>query len=327
MTKVRYGYRMCTLLGGGLLLGSLMMAQWSAAATYYVAPDGADDNPGTADQPFRTVYAGVQVLAPGDTLYLRAGTYQESLIDTIPSGESWDNPVTVKAYSGESVTLRPLSFGMPLAFGTPDSRYVIVDGLSLDAANNDAAVVWIGGGTHHIRLVNCELKNSLTSGLMVSGQDHEFINLNVHDNGSTDFDHGLYIWSSNNLVEGSKIYHNAGWGVHIHTGTGSGADNNIVRGNEIYENAWAGARGPGIILSSGTGNIAEGNRIWGNQGGIQIDYGSENAQAYANEIYDNNGYGISIGAGSQGAVVHDNNVYDNPGGDILDNGSGSIISR
>jgi nitrous oxidase accessory protein NosD len=312
---------MGTLLGSGLLLGSLVMAQWSAAATYYVAPDGNDANEGTIDEPYRTVKAGVGVLNPGDTLYLRAGTYQESLVNVIPGGQSWDNPVTIKAHSGETVTLRPSNTSSAvLYFSASGSQYIVIDGLSLDEADNSLAVVYVVGSAHHIRLVNCELKNSRFSGLY-GGRDSEFINLNVHDNGLTDFHHGLYITGGNNLVEGSQIYHNAGWGVHIYTGTGSGADDNIVRDNEIYENAGAGARGNGILLSSGTGNSAEGNRIWSNQNGIQIDYGSVGAQVSNNEIYDNQSYGIYIGPGSRGAVVHDNDVHDNSWGDSYDLGS------
>jgi nitrous oxidase accessory protein NosD len=326
MIKFRHGCRMGTLLGGGLLLGSLMMAQWSAAATYYVAPNGNNANRGTIDQPFQRLLVGVSVLAPGDTLYIRGGTYDESLVNVVPGGTSWDAATTVAAYQGESVTLTPSS-DPALDFGSPAAQYIIVDGLILDAVHGgvEAAIIW--NGAHHVRLINCELKNSPTNGLLVEAPDNEFINLKVHDNGSNGLAHGLYITRSNNLVEGSEVYHNTGWGVHIYTGTGSGADNNIVRGNEIYENARAGAGGDGVILSSGTGNIAEGNRIWGNHVGIAIDSGSKGAQVSHNEVYDNELYGIYIGPGSDGAVVHDNDVYDNPGGNIYDYRAGSSVSQ
>jgi len=306
-------------LGGGLLLGSLMMAQWSAAATYHVAPGGADNNPGTADQPFRTVRVGVQALASGDTLYLRAGTYGESIDSGLPTGTSWSDAPLIAAYPGETVRIRGIAVGSYV-------QYIIFDGLILDSGDAESFRLWIEGA-HHIRVQNCEIRNARLSGVALFASFNEIINCKVHDNGSTDFDHGLYITGSNNLVEGSQIYHNAGWGVHIYTGTGSGADNNIVRDNEIYENAWVGARGTGIILSSGTGNIAEGNRIWSNHDGIHIDYGSIGSQAFNNEVYDNQQYGIIIGDGSQGAVVYGNKVYDNSGGNIVNYGSGSSISQ
>ncbi len=40
---------------------------------YYVAPDGDDGNPGTAERPFRTIALAVSRLQPGDTLVVRAG--------------------------------------------------------------------------------------------------------------------------------------------------------------------------------------------------------------------------------------------------------------
>jgi Protein of unknown function (DUF1565) len=50
-------------------------AQALLAATYYVAPAGDDNNPGTIQQPFQTVAQGVRTAVPGDTIILRNGTY------------------------------------------------------------------------------------------------------------------------------------------------------------------------------------------------------------------------------------------------------------
>lgn len=53
------------LLGGGT----------AHAATYYLAPTGDDDNPGTMEAPFFTLVRAWEAIGPGDTLYLRGGTY------------------------------------------------------------------------------------------------------------------------------------------------------------------------------------------------------------------------------------------------------------
>ncbi|WP_423815246.1 right-handed parallel beta-helix repeat-containing protein, partial [Pseudomonas oryzihabitans] len=47
----------------------------AAAATYYVATTGADTNPGTILQPFKTVEKLTSVMIAGDIGYLRGGTY------------------------------------------------------------------------------------------------------------------------------------------------------------------------------------------------------------------------------------------------------------
>ncbi len=42
----------------------------------YVAPDGNDSNPGTIDQPFESIQKAQELASPGDTVFIRGGTYQ-----------------------------------------------------------------------------------------------------------------------------------------------------------------------------------------------------------------------------------------------------------
>ncbi|MBI2302037.1 MAG: right-handed parallel beta-helix repeat-containing protein [Armatimonadetes bacterium] len=89
------------------------MSRWNAislilltpllAADYTVAPAGADTNPGTADQPFRTVQNAADLLQPGDTCTLFAGTYRET-VRPKNSGVT-DKPITFRAAPGQTVTL------------------------------------------------------------------------------------------------------------------------------------------------------------------------------------------------------------------------------
>jgi hypothetical protein len=60
-----------------LLLALFFIAQMPAvfAAVYYVAVDGSDDHAGTKDQPFATIQKAQSLVNPGDTVYLRGGTY------------------------------------------------------------------------------------------------------------------------------------------------------------------------------------------------------------------------------------------------------------
>jgi hypothetical protein len=162
----------------------------------------------------------------------------------------------------------------------------------------------------------------------IDSDSNEFISLDVHDNGTTDFDHGLYLATSNNLIDHSTIHHNAGWGVHIfEEGCSNCASNNIVRNNLIHENAAAGKRGWGIILSSGSGNLAYNNLVWGNNGGIQVEYGVSGAKVFNNVLYSNDGYGIYVGPGSVGAIIQNNIVYKNSGVAIQDSGFNTTIGH
>ena len=287
---------MVGLICGLALLGSLVHAQNGETKTYYVATAGSDSNPGTEEEPFQTLGRGVRDLRPGDTLYVKNGTYTGGL-EFIPSGTSWDDPVTVAASPGHSpVLVSPEQHSAALYLAT--SRYVVIDGFIMDGTNTDHGIkiTWGFGGTaDHIRIQNSEIAYAGEGIFVTEGSDgNEFINLQVHDNGTTDFDHGIYIRSSDNIVKDCSIHDNAGWGVHVYSGSGTGADNNIIRNNEIYDNGRSGSRGPGIILSSGSGNQAYQNDIWGNIGGIRIENASD-TYLDNNTVYGNRDFDINTG--------------------------------
>ena len=69
----------------------------------YVATDGADGNPGTLQQPLRSINAAAQLAQPGDTVFIRGGTYRETVRPS-RSGAA-DAPITFTAYNGETVTV------------------------------------------------------------------------------------------------------------------------------------------------------------------------------------------------------------------------------
>ena len=68
------------------------------------AEGASDDNPGTTDQPFRTIGRGVKELRPGDTLTVRGGTYREA-VDLQLVGTQ-EHPITVQAAPGETVVIK-----------------------------------------------------------------------------------------------------------------------------------------------------------------------------------------------------------------------------
>jgi hypothetical protein len=49
-------------------------------AQYYVSVDGSDENPGTREQPFKTIQKAAGVMSAGDTCYVMSGIYRETVI-------------------------------------------------------------------------------------------------------------------------------------------------------------------------------------------------------------------------------------------------------
>src|SRR5438067_6993492 len=61
-----------------LVLGCVLVVLHASSvlsAEYYVAPNGNDKNAGTLTQPFESIQRAQHAANPGDTVYLRGGTY------------------------------------------------------------------------------------------------------------------------------------------------------------------------------------------------------------------------------------------------------------
>jgi hypothetical protein len=310
-----------SICGALLLLGSVWAGS-THAATYYVATSGHDANPGTEASPMRTLNKGVTKLHPGDTLYVKSGTYVEALNNKIPGGTSWSNPVTVAAYPGDSVTLRP-SAGTSaiLYFAGADRQYIVVDGLILDGMYmNKGHGILIGHagtnpaqGAHHIRIKNTEIKNIPQSGvdLRIGSDFNELLNLRVHDTGLSGTGHGFYIHSHHNVVEQSQIYDNKKCGIQFYHEYGP-VNHNIFRYNQVSNNGKGGStRNPcrtGLWVGAGTGMLVYNNLIWDNQDrGLVVDNGVSDAKVCHNIIYGNGSTGLYI-YGRAKALIKDNIV-------------------
>lgn len=86
----------------------------------FVDPQVGDDSgAGTEDRPWKTLRHSLRKLRPGDTLYLRGGTYCERPVLS-RSGTS-DAPITVRAYPGESVVI---DGGLPEFFENPAEAWM-----------------------------------------------------------------------------------------------------------------------------------------------------------------------------------------------------------
>tara|TARA_A200000113_G_scaffold121455_1_gene109222 strand:- start:8571 stop:11012 length:2442 start_codon:yes stop_codon:yes gene_type:complete len=76
------------------------------STTYYVAPSssgGSDSNAGTLAAPFETLQYAINQLSAGDILYIRAGTYRETI--TIDEDGASGNLITIQNYNNEVVTI------------------------------------------------------------------------------------------------------------------------------------------------------------------------------------------------------------------------------
>lgn len=92
-----------------LYSGMLLLAVLSAANAkdFFVAPDGKDTEPGSMEAPFATIQHAFDQASPGDTVYLRGGTYRQAVTLTGKSGKE-GAPLTLKSYQDEKSVLSGL---------------------------------------------------------------------------------------------------------------------------------------------------------------------------------------------------------------------------
>lgn len=289
------------------------------AKDYFVAAsNGNDANPGTKEAPFLRLEKGVSVLSPGDTLYVRGGTYQRNHYRwSSPSGISWTQPVSIKSYQNEKVIVKPLPStdvpGHTVFYFLDNSQYIIMDGLTVvgtavDGSNAGSYGYRMGTGSHHIRISNGEIKNTYNSAIQGSGAHYiEIINLKIHDSwlgtsgfGTGEKSYGFYLNGDYNLVQDCEIYNNHGYGIHLFSSTRKPSHNRIIN-NRIHDNKLG-----GIIVTGGTNNQVINNLFWANDRGIQVDWGATSTIVFHNTFYSNTKEEIILGPSSDKSFVKNN---------------------
>ncbi len=283
-----------------LALLALLVPCLARAATYTVTPNDS-------------LKTAIERLRPGDTLYLRGGTYDQPIRSseiTIASGTSYENAVTIAGAPGETARL---TAGIGLNQDAPVHHLIIRD-LTLDGtpqaqATGYSQAFYGARDSHHIRFDNVTATREANgwTGEAFSG---ELDSLEIIRSRITGWEYGFYMRGTNLLIERSEIYRNEGYGVHIYNSGDTRVTDNIVRNNYVHDNGLTLAHNTmsaGILLSSGSGNVATGNIVAG-QGhalaGIQLGTGRNTATG--NTIYSPDAPCILEGPGSEGSTVRDN---------------------
>jgi hypothetical protein len=88
------------------LLIFLLLCLPCLAATYYVSKTGNDTSgDGTLGTPWASIQKGVNALRAGDTLYIRVGTYYESVTAPALCTGTVGNVITISSYQNEEVVI------------------------------------------------------------------------------------------------------------------------------------------------------------------------------------------------------------------------------
>lgn len=275
--------------------------------------------------PCKTIYYASTKLVAGDTLYVRGGTYDEgtntpnATVWRAPNGGTFNNPITLKAYPGETVIYDGGTHGVSgdctyyiwLGFGSTNSapnsnhKYIVVDGFILQNFKGEA--ISMNRSANNITIQNTTIKNTRIAchsghGIYIQGYANPWpINITIRNNYfSTPLGASLHMWhgipnGSGRSGENIFFYNNIIEGLQTGFVAGDGAKDIY-----LYNNTFYGGIGEAINL-----------RHRGQDSGSPH---MSNIVIKNNIIYSTNGNGFSDSLANSDIYTEDNNLwYDNTG--------------
>jgi hypothetical protein len=246
----------------------------AAPRSLYVAPQGQKGADGSLAHPLRLEEAlsAKSPARPGDTLWLRGGTYRGAFVSAL-SGQSW-GPITVRPYQDERAVID----------SAPSQRAALTvlgawtEFWGFEITNSNPIRRTTEGGSWP-----AELRRG--SGVDAHGPHNRFINLVIHDmsdgmgiwadaegtsaygnvifyNGweGPDRSHGHGIYTQNQRgvreIEDNIIYDQFSHGIHAYGSMVAYLDNITLRGNIVFDNGSIALSGGERDILLGGGRVA-----------------------------------------------------------------------
>ena len=216
------------------------------AETFYVNPDGSDDNDGLApDRPFRTLFHAVDGLTAGDVVYVAPGTYP-----LLPHAPGEPLPAEVAEFADiEGTTAQPVSFIADITGEKTltDPGEVVIDG------TNQAIGLRVSRSTNIIidgfHVIRTRVNNG--AGIQVRSDSNNATVRNCVISQSGD---GIRVENANDvLIFNNLIYDNDNRGIRISNGSvRARIINNTIVNNENRGVAIGGANAQNVAPTGAT---------------------------------------------------------------------------
>lgn len=280
-----------------------------AATEWYVAP-GISSGSGNGSQgsPWNIQFAlngASGAIQPGDTIWLRGGTYTGCLNSWL-SGTS-SAPIWVKQYSNERAKLDSGSVCNGTVLNIQGS-YTNFMGFEVTNSYTGWPVGDNYGGaptginindSSNIKLINLIVHdmNGQGIGAWAGNNTAEIHGSLIYYNGQMDHDHGIYIQNTNGTkrVTDNFLFNEASHGIH---GYGSGElDNLYFEGNTAFNNGMLGPNDPSRNFLVG-GGISARNLVFNN-----------NNAYFPASVFGGDAINLGYSAGCTNATVNNNYSY------------------
>lgn len=289
------------------------------SCTYIVAQSGTRD--------FDTIQQAADVVASGDVVCVRAGTYAGFHIKD-KHGAPYNQRIVFRSYPGDTAVIDSAlnTAGFLRGVEISGSSYIdikdfeITDSTYYDPGLTDEEKYNIGkgrngiklnvagalyGDSSFIRLMNNKIHYLGDHGIIAeTGDNNEIISNHIYDVGvKTRTGYGMYVHGNNMIIRGNQVENAYGYGIHFYSGQpGTGAHQNaIIEDNIVFSNGHA-----DYLFRDSGGNLI--SKVLGD--GILVWVGSQH-QVRNNLVYDNFVVGINVNADN--SLIVNNTVYNSKG--------------
>jgi hypothetical protein len=248
-------------------------------AGWYAAPNGTSDGDGSS-RPWdlqTALSGGHGKVHPGDTIWLRGGTYAGTFTASLTGTSA--APIVVRQYPGERATIDGGSSTLETL--TVDGQWTFYWGFEImqsGTARWCAACLGLRPtgvyvrSAAHVKFINL-IVHDVGHGTYTENTAHDIeiygwiIYNGGHENSTRSDGHGIYIKNDGNgwkIARDNVIFDQFGFGIHGYTETGSGQLKNLVfDGNMLFNNGSV-TDYPNPNLALGGTGIADNDTVTGN---------------------------------------------------------------
>ncbi|MEI2741592.1 MAG: right-handed parallel beta-helix repeat-containing protein [Candidatus Competibacter sp.] len=238
-----------------LTLLAFAFSNTAAATDWFVAVNGSDQatTSGSINAPFASISRVFlqNSFGPGDTVYVRGGTYSLVQEQQISRGGTAQAPVTVRPYLNETVILdgSGLPPSEPAAL-TVLASHVVVEGFNLRNSTGIGIQIWPNfTPVENVVIRNNTIRDCQKSGLFIGQKlDHTTAGVsniqilnntlyhNVRENQARTWDSNWHptlgiLYSQDIIVQGNQVYENYGEGISIMQSRRVDVSRNVVHDN------------------------------------------------------------------------------------------------
>lgn len=305
-------------------------SQTALGKKYYISPKGSDKGKGSKSKPFRTFQKAFQKLKPGDTLYVRKGTYKENLVIPAKCSGKKGAYITISNYGNEKAVISGKSKKSPVLLTVKGAAYLKITGLEFaDATGQDACGISVTPGSNHLIISNNTVHDIAVKNPYQ--QDHCANGILLYGDSAKKSIHNV-------LIYGNKLYDcQTGWaecisvtancrninivqntidntgniGIDLSGNYGycSDASKDFPRNCLVYKNKVSNCRSKyatsyGIYVDGGQHIEIRSNQVAKCSGGIEIgaeekppkeSYSTDDVQVVKNTVKNNKENGITVG--------------------------------